>query len=111
MYEFFIESFCKIHSSNYLIYSSDLSQFKKGLDKDIAKGLYIYLNSSLVDQNFRLFSGHTQVNATDLRNICYPSHESLRHMGKQMKSLSLPQEEVDEILESELDKLSNDHNT
>jgi len=35
MYEFFIESFCKIHSSNYLIYSSDLSQFKKGLDKDL----------------------------------------------------------------------------
>ena len=35
MYEFFIESFCKIHYSNSLIYSSDLSQFKKGLDKDL----------------------------------------------------------------------------
>lgn len=35
MYEFFIESFCKIQYSNSLIYSSDLSQFKKGLDKDL----------------------------------------------------------------------------
>jgi len=35
MYEFFIQSFCKIQCSNSLIYSSDLSQFKKGLDKDL----------------------------------------------------------------------------
>ena len=35
MYEFFIKSFCKIQYSNSLIYSSDLSQFKKGLDKDL----------------------------------------------------------------------------
>ena len=38
-----------------------------GLTEKLAKGIALYLNSSVVDQYFRLFSGHTQVNATDLR--------------------------------------------
>jgi adenine-specific DNA-methyltransferase len=35
-----------------------------GLDLIVARGLTAYLNSSLVDAFFRLFNGHTQVNAT-----------------------------------------------
>ena len=45
---------------------------KAGLPEALAKGLYLYLNSSLFDGMFRHFSGHTQVNATDLRNMRYP---------------------------------------
>lgn len=44
-----------------------------GLDERLAKGLAVYLNSTLVDSYFRQFSGHTQVNATDLRGLRYPS--------------------------------------
>jgi hypothetical protein len=40
-----------------------------------------YLNSSFVDNFFRQFSGHTQVNASDLRKIPYPSLEFLSEMG------------------------------
>ena len=54
---------------------------KKGLDKDIAFGLMVFLNSDLVDRYFRTFNGHTQVNATDLKQMYYPSLDELRELG------------------------------
>jgi len=53
-----------------------------GLPRTLAVGLAAYLNSPLVDDFFRLFSGHTQVNATDLRRLPYPSRDQLEHMGR-----------------------------
>ncbi|MBS0422827.1 MAG: Eco57I restriction-modification methylase domain-containing protein [Proteobacteria bacterium] len=55
---------------------------KHGLDNHIARGLCAYLNSQAVDDYFRTFSGHTQVNATDLRRLRYPSLDQLKQMGK-----------------------------
>jgi len=55
---------------------------KRGFDADLAYGLSAYLNSSVLDEHFRSFSGHTQVNATDLRNIPYPSEDQLRRIGR-----------------------------
>ncbi|MET1111701.1 MAG: Eco57I restriction-modification methylase domain-containing protein [Allosphingosinicella sp.] len=55
---------------------------KKPLSEDFAHGLAIYLNSSAVDRYFRQFNGHTQVNATDLRAMRYPSREALVSLGK-----------------------------
>jgi hypothetical protein len=49
----------------------------KGLPIKLARGLAAYLNSSQVDQYFRQFNDHTQVNATDLRNLRYPTREHL----------------------------------
>jgi len=54
----------------------------RGLDAELAKGLTAWLNSSLVDKYFRTFSGHTQVNATDLRTLRYPSETTLRLLGR-----------------------------
>ena len=51
------------------------------LDRDRALGLATYLNSLFVDRYFRQFSGHTQVNATDLRRLRYPSEASLSRLG------------------------------
>jgi adenine-specific DNA-methyltransferase len=53
-----------------------------GLDPDVARGLAKYLNSTLVDMHFRQFSGHTQVNATDLRMMHFPSLDSLTEYGR-----------------------------
>jgi adenine-specific DNA-methyltransferase len=53
-----------------------------GLDPELAQGLAAFLNSTAVDDYFRLFSGHTQVNATDLRNLHYPSRAQLKHVGR-----------------------------
>ena len=53
-----------------------------GLSKPLARGLTVYLNSPLADDFFRLFSGHTQVNAADLRRLPYPSAEQLEGLGR-----------------------------
>jgi len=53
----------------------------EGLQPRLARGLAAFLNSTAVDQYFRIFSGHTQVNATDLRNLHYPSAEKLEGLA------------------------------
>ena len=73
------------------IYSGDRAGFENhlnyfhedgiGLPDDLAAGLWAFLNSEAVDQYFRTFSGHTQVNATDLRNLPYPSRQQLLEAG------------------------------
>lgn len=73
----------------------------KGLSANVSKGLALYLNSSLFDKYFRLFSGHTQVNATDLRKMRYPSREQLLRLGAHIKNQMPDQEAVDAILEKE----------
>ena len=49
---------------------------------DLAWGIAAYLNSTIVDTYFRQFNGHTQVNATDLRSLRYPTTDQLRALGK-----------------------------
>ncbi|MBL1278359.1 MAG: Eco57I restriction-modification methylase domain-containing protein [Ectothiorhodospiraceae bacterium] len=74
----------------------------KGLSLSIAKGLALFLNSSLVDQYFRQFNGHTQVNATDLRSLRYPTLKQLKQLGSHYKSKLPEQDVVDKIIEKTL---------
>lgn len=74
----------------------------RGLDRNLAVGLFAFLNSTVVDQYFRRFSGHTQVNATDLRRLAYPDRETLQSMGAEMKELDQPQAEIDKLVEKHL---------
>ena len=55
---------------------------KQGIDPDLAHGLALFLNSTAADQCFRTFSGHTQVNATDLRVMRYPCRANLIWLGQ-----------------------------
>jgi adenine-specific DNA-methyltransferase len=55
---------------------------KGPLPEDLARGLAVYLNAKVVDDWFRQFNGHTQVNATDLRSLPFPSREKLIEFGK-----------------------------
>jgi adenine-specific DNA-methyltransferase len=72
-----------------------------GLPPNLARGLALYLNSTLFDQYFRLFSGHTQVNATDLRKMRYPTREQFIRLGAYVKDRMPEQAAVDEILKKE----------
>lgn len=73
-----------------------------GLDRSLASGLFAFLNSTVVDQYFRRFSGHTQVNATDLRTLAYPDRQTLQAMGTEIKSLDLAQDEIDNLVRKHL---------
>lgn len=76
----------------------------RGLDADVAAGLAAYLNSRLVDDYVRQFSGHTQINATDLRELRYPTAAQLRLLGRAVVELDDPVDpgELDGLLEGVL---------
>lgn len=56
------------------------------LPEDLARGLMLYLNTKDVDNRFREFNGHTQVNATDLRSLTYPDAVRLVEVGRWSKA-------------------------
>jgi hypothetical protein len=73
---------------------------KKGLPRSLASGLAVYLNTTAVDENFRNFNGHTQVNATDLKLIKYPSRKVLMELGEwAISNPSLTQAMIDDQFE------------
>ena len=70
---------------------------KSGLSREMAAGLAAYLNSTAVDDHFRKFSGHTQVNATDLRNMKYPGNDALMSLGRwAARCDNLNQDDIDQ---------------
>jgi hypothetical protein len=92
------------NSSPMLGFENHLNVFhsgKEGIPENLAHGLTVFLNSTAVDEQFRLFSGHTQVNATDLRLLKYPSREVLTRLGVWAKAQGeLTQRKIDQKFES-----------
>jgi adenine-specific DNA-methyltransferase len=70
-----------------------------GLPATVARGLTAFLNSTLVDSYFRQFSGHTQVNATDLRSLRYPASDRLVTLGRRIGKTFPAQEDLDRLVE------------
>ncbi len=71
--------------ASWLGFENHLNVFherKCGLPEPLARGLAAFLNTDAVDEAFRRFNGHTQVNATDLRNMKYPSRAQLIALGQ-----------------------------
>lgn len=66
------------------------------LEINFAKGLWAYLNSTIVDNYFRQFNGHTQVNATDLRALRYPTVETLVQLGQYFQDYD--QQHIDRLV-------------
>jgi adenine-specific DNA-methyltransferase len=88
------------HNDQPVAFENHLNVFHaggEGLDRELAWGLCAWLNSSVVDRYFRTFSGHTQVNATDLRSMNYPRQEALHRLGAQLDGLP-DQEELDQLV-------------
>jgi hypothetical protein len=74
---------------------------KHGLPEALARGLAMYLNTTGVDENFRRSSGHTQVNATDLKMMKYPSRKALIALREWARRCGEPtQNMIDEQLDN-----------
>lgn len=67
-------------------------------DLAVAIGLSLWLNSGPLDRLFRTFSGHTQVNAGDLRSLPIPDEGTLRNWGNGRKPELPGQDEIDQIV-------------
>lgn len=76
------------HDSSMIGFENHLNVFhdnRQGMPKDLARGLAAFLNSAVADNQFRQFSGHTQVNATDLKQLLYPNREDLIKLARQQQ--------------------------
>ena len=83
-------------------FENHLNYFHKkhnGMSQELAKGLLLYINSSLFDNYFRLFSGHTQVNASDLRKMRYPTYEQLIQLSTYVNDFIPEQDVIDSIID------------
>lgn len=87
------------NSYEHIAFENHLNVFhihKEGLKREVALGLTIYLNSKPVDQFFRQFSGHTQINIGDLKRLPYPSINTLEEIGTWASKIdNLTQDEID----------------
>lgn len=70
-----------------------------GIPMNLAKGLTAFLNSTIVDLYFRQFSGHTQVNASDLRSLKYPTLGQLETLGNRIDEVFPNQETLDDYVQ------------
>ena len=71
----------------------------EGLELTLARGLAVFLNATMTDEYFRIYSGHTQVNATDLRNLRYPTRDQLLMLGNAVNDNFPNQDQIDDLLE------------
>jgi len=69
---------------------------RRGLPEPLARGLAVFLNTTALDEHFRRFNGHTQVNVADLKLMKYPSRDALTGLGEwAMRQGALTQERID----------------
>jgi len=69
------------------------------LTKAEAYGLAAVFNSTFMDKYFRCISGNTQVNATEIRVMKFPTREQVNEIGKQAQKLkTVKTSEIDLIV-------------
>lgn len=83
-----------------------LHSHNQGLPPLLAKGLALFLNSRVVDAYFRQFSGHTQVNARDLRSLRFPAREVLERLGASVNGRMPSEEEINRLVREEIPSMT-----
>jgi len=69
-------------------------------------GLFVLLNSSYLDRYFRVLSGSTQVNATEVNAIPFPEIEVIRALGERaLQYKTLDESACDQIIQNQFLRL------
>ena len=93
------EPFVAIENHLNYVYHAD-----RQLSVDEIYGLAALFNSALLDRYFRVISGNTQVNATEIRCMKFPPLATVAHIGRKVRELaSLDSDAVELIALRELD--------
>jgi adenine-specific DNA-methyltransferase len=81
----------------------------RGISGELAHGLCLWLNSTVVDEFVRQFNGHTQINATDLRRLRYPPLAELEALGSALGTGWPDQEKLDELVATHITVMRGRH--
>jgi adenine-specific DNA-methyltransferase len=94
----FSQSFVALENHlNYVCHS------ERELSDDETYGLTALFNSALLDRYFRIISGNTQVNATEIRSMHFPSLRAAAGIGRRVRKLaSLNRDAVELVVLDEL---------
>ena len=98
-----------VNGATEVAFENHLNVFHRGgqgLDPQEARGLCLWLNGTVVDQHFRTFSGHTQVNATDIRTLPFPTSAALRKLAETPTDALPEQADLDAMIRDVLGAVS-----
>jgi len=69
-----------------------------------ALGIMAILNSSIIDKYFRVINGNTQVNASEINNLPFPSYVKIIEVGKKIESLkNIDDDSINSLVMKSLD--------
>jgi len=80
------------HNCEYVCFGNKVNYLGvqgETITDDEAYGLAAVLNSRFMDKYFRCISGNTQVNATEIRVMRFPSRDQVKQIGKKLKNLKI----------------------
>jgi adenine-specific DNA-methyltransferase len=75
---------------------------KGSLSVSEAFGIAALLSTGLIDNYFRSLNGHTQVNATEIRNVPLPDLSVIKKVGEVVSKAKDPPANLDEMIGSQL---------
>lgn len=70
----------------------------KGIDNNLAIGLNAFLNTKTLDSYIRRFSGHTQINASDILSLPMPNANMLVILGKKIYNNEISEIEIEKLI-------------
>lgn len=96
-----VSAICNIRGYKYITFDNKVNYYhvnKSGINYNIAKGLNIYLSSTIVDIYFRTLSGNTQVNVSDLKLLKYPNKSQILELAKHYYYVKGSQSRIDNLV-------------
>jgi len=98
----FDDDFSEYHSFSTENHLNYITKTAGEMQRDEMYGLFVLLNSTYLDQYFRILNGSTQVNATEINAMPFPPIETIREMGwRAMQYEDLSESVCDVIIEEQ----------